>query len=68
MNLHIANNEEDALNLFFEGETNRSISEHQLNKNSTRLTKLTKDHIVYLLYIWNRDLESNLQKKSHFQN
>nr|KAJ3415963.1 Kinesin-like protein kif9 [Polyrhizophydium stewartii] len=36
LTVQIANNEEEALNLLFEGETNRSISEHQLNKNSTR--------------------------------
>jgi len=36
LSLQIANTEEEALNLLFEGETNRSISEHQLNKNSSR--------------------------------
>ncbi|KAJ3093130.1 Kinesin-like protein kif9 [Quaeritorhiza haematococci] len=41
----IANNEEEALNLLFEGETNRSISEHQLNKTSTR------SHCIFTIHI-----------------
>lgn len=32
----LANSEEEALNFLFDGETNRSISEHQLNRCSTR--------------------------------
>ncbi|KAH9256884.1 hypothetical protein BASA81_004999 [Batrachochytrium salamandrivorans] len=43
-----ANNEEEALNLLFEGETNRSISEHQLNKGSTR------SHCIFTVYIESR--------------
>ena len=33
---HVVNSEEEAFNLLFEGESNRTISEHQLNKESTR--------------------------------
>ena len=33
---HTVANEEEAFNLLFEGESNRTISEHQLNKASTR--------------------------------
>lgn len=33
---HAVNNEEEAFNLLFEGESNRTISEHQMNKESTR--------------------------------
>ena len=33
---HVVSNEEEAFNLLFEGESNRTISEHQLNKASTR--------------------------------
>ena len=33
---HIVANEEEAFNLLFEGESNRTVSEHQLNKASTR--------------------------------
>jgi len=31
-----ASSEEEALNLLFEGETNRAIAEHQLNSSSSR--------------------------------
>ena len=33
---HVVSNEEEAFNLLFEGESNRTVSEHQLNKGSTR--------------------------------
>ena len=33
---HSVANEEEAFNLLFEGESNRTVSEHQLNKGSTR--------------------------------
>ena len=33
---HVVANEEEAFNLLFEGESNRTVSEHQLNKASTR--------------------------------
>ena len=33
---HPVANEEEAFNLLFEGESNRTVSEHQLNKGSTR--------------------------------
>ena len=33
---HTVANEEEAFNLLFEGESNRTVSEHQLNKASTR--------------------------------
>merc|ERR1739838_392472 len=36
LSVHAAGNEGDALNLFFEGETNRAIAAHSLNKNSSR--------------------------------
>lgn len=36
----VVTNEEEALNLLFEGETNRAISEHQLNKASSRQVDL----------------------------
>jgi len=42
---HIVNNEEDAFNLLFEGEANRTISEHQLNKESTR------SHCIFMIYL-----------------
>eukprot|EP00736_Rhodelphis_marinus_P013962 Rmarinus@m.10756 len=44
----IAHTEEEALNAMFEGETNRSIGEHQLNKSSTR------SHCILTVYIESR--------------
>ena len=40
--------EEEALHLLFEGEMNRSISEHQLNSNSTR------SHCIFTVYLESR--------------
>eukprot|EP01112_Ceratiomyxa_fruticulosa_P010632 TRINITY_DN2820_c0_g1_i1.p1 TRINITY_DN2820_c0_g1~~TRINITY_DN2820_c0_g1_i1.p1 ORF type:complete len:954 (+),score=259.19 TRINITY_DN2820_c0_g1_i1:209-3070(+) len=48
----IANSEEEALNLLFEGETNRAIAEHQLNKSSTR------SHCIFTLYL---DIRSRVE-------
>ncbi|XP_074842450.1 kinesin-like protein KIF9 [Carettochelys insculpta] len=45
LSVHPANHEEDALNLLFEGETNRIIGEHTLNKNSSR------SHCIFTIYI-----------------
>ncbi|XP_057314195.1 kinesin-like protein KIF9 [Hydractinia symbiolongicarpus] len=42
---HIAQTEEDALNFLFEGESNRIISQHQLNKASSR------SHCIFTIYI-----------------
>ena len=42
---HTVNNEEEAFNLLFEGESNRTISEHQLNKESTRSHCLFTIHL-----------------------
>jgi kinesin family member 6/9 len=41
----IANNEEEALNLFFEGEMNRNIARHTLNVNSTR------SHCIFTVHL-----------------
>uniref|UniRef100_A0A8C4UKI5 Kinesin-like protein n=1 Tax=Falco tinnunculus TaxID=100819 RepID=A0A8C4UKI5_FALTI len=45
LSIHSVSHEEDALNLFFEGETNRVIAEHTLNKNSSR------SHCIFTIYI-----------------
>ena len=42
---HTVTNEEEAFNLLFEGESNRTISEHQLNKESTRSHCLFTIHL-----------------------
>ncbi|XP_074013164.1 kinesin-like protein KIF9 isoform X1 [Numenius arquata] len=48
LSVHAVSHEEDALNLFFEGETNRVITEHTLNKNSSR------SHCIFTIYIESR--------------
>lgn len=49
-----ANSEEEALNLLFEGETNRIIAQHALNKRSSR------SHCVFTIYIESHSrVESN---------
>ncbi|XP_062424649.1 kinesin-like protein KIF9 isoform X2 [Rhea pennata] len=45
LSIHRVSHEEDALNLLFEGETNRVIAEHTLNKNSSR------SHCIFTIYI-----------------
>lgn len=41
----LCNSEEEALNQLFEGESNRTVAEHKLNKSSTR------SHCVYTLHL-----------------
>lgn len=48
----VATSEEEALNLLFEGETNRAIAEHQMNKNSTR------SHCVFTMHL---DIRSRIE-------
>jgi len=48
LSCHLAQNEEEALNLLFEGETNRSIAAHQLNKQSSR------SHCILTVYLESR--------------
>lgn len=48
--------EEEALNLLFEGETNRSISEHQLNRNSTR------SHCIFTIHVESRSKVESSEK------
>ncbi|XP_031463640.1 kinesin-like protein KIF9 isoform X2 [Phasianus colchicus] len=48
LSIHSVSDEEDALNLLFEGETNRVIAEHSLNKNSSR------SHCIFTIYIESR--------------
>lgn len=54
LSVHQANSEEEALNLLFEGETNRIIAQHALNKRSSR------SHCVFTIYIESHSrVESN---------
>ncbi|XP_041264447.1 kinesin-like protein KIF9 [Onychostruthus taczanowskii] len=45
LSIHPVSHEEEALHLLFEGETNRVIGEHSLNKNSSR------SHCIFTVYI-----------------
>lgn len=48
--------EEDALGMLFEGETNKTISEHKLNKNSSR------SHSIFTLHIESRSRVESSEK------
>ncbi|XP_064647221.1 kinesin-like protein KIF9 [Lineus longissimus] len=48
LSCHLAQNEEECLNLLFEGETNRAIAAHSLNKASSR------SHCIFTVYIESR--------------
>uniref|UniRef100_A0A8C2TG45 Kinesin-like protein n=1 Tax=Coturnix japonica TaxID=93934 RepID=A0A8C2TG45_COTJA len=48
LSIHSVSDEEDALNLLFEGESNRVIAEHTLNKKSSR------SHCIFTIYIESR--------------
>ncbi|XP_006820140.1 kinesin-like protein KIF9 [Saccoglossus kowalevskii] len=54
LSVHLANTEEEALNLLFEGETNRAIAAHSLNSVSSR------SHCIFTIHIESRSrTESN---------
>jgi len=55
----ICMNEEDALNALFEGDTNRTVAEHQLNKASSR------SHAIYTIYI---DIRSKVESSEKIIN
>lgn len=48
LSCHLTQNEEEALNYLFEGETNRAIAAHSLNAQSSR------SHCIFTLYIETR--------------
>lgn len=52
LSYRIANSEEEALNLLFEGETNRAIGQHVLNKQSSR------SHCIFTILIECRSMLS----------
>ncbi|EPZ35149.1 NAD(P)-binding domain-containing protein [Rozella allomycis CSF55] len=56
LNMKIATSEEEALNYLFEGETNRSIAEHQLNRGSSR------SHCIFTIYIEARSRVESSEK------
>jgi len=45
LSMNVCANEEEALRYLFEGETQRTVSEHQLNKESSR------SHCIYTIHV-----------------
>ncbi|KAM4821142.1 kinesin-like protein KIF9 isoform 2-T3 [Thomomys bottae] len=45
LSVHLTSQEEDAFNLLFEGETNRILASHTMNKNSSR------SHSIFTIYM-----------------
>ncbi|CAN8185192.1 unnamed protein product [Coccothraustes coccothraustes] len=56
LSIHPVSHEEEALHLLFEGETNRVIGEHSLNKNSSR------SHCIFTMYIECRSRDYTIHK------
>ena len=56
LSAHICVNEEEALNHLFEGEMNRTISEHQLNKTSSR------SHCIFTIHVESKSRVESSEK------
>ena len=56
----IVTNEEEALNLLFEGETNRQIATHLMNANSSR------SHTIFTLHLEQRSRVESSEKVCFF--
>lgn len=52
----IAGTEEEALHIFFQGDTNRHVAEHALNKGSTR------SHVVFTIHVESRSRVESSEK------
>eukprot|EP00928_Gymnodinium_smaydae_P004955 TRINITY_DN116_c1_g1_i1.p1 TRINITY_DN116_c1_g1~~TRINITY_DN116_c1_g1_i1.p1 ORF type:complete len:762 (-),score=210.65 TRINITY_DN116_c1_g1_i1:98-2278(-) len=52
----IAGTEEEALHIFFQGDTNRHVAEHALNKGSTR------SHCIFTIYVETRSRVESTEK------
>jgi kinesin family protein 6/9 len=59
LSLHVCETEEDALNMLFEGEINRSYASHELNSHSSR------SHTVYTMYIQSRSRVESTEKMTY---
>ena len=58
LSMHVANNEEDALNLLFMGDTNRAIAETPMNMASSR------SHCIFTISLEVRENGSDLVRRS----
>jgi len=56
LSMPIAANEEEALHIFFQGDTNRHVAEHALNKGSTR------SHCVFTIHVETRSKVESTEK------
>jgi kinesin family protein 6/9 len=56
LSMKLCSNEEEALNCLFEGETNRTVAEHLLNKSSTR------SHCVFTIHVESRSRVESSEK------
>ncbi|CDW85408.1 kinesin motor domain-containing protein [Stylonychia lemnae] len=56
LTLNVVKNEEEALNFLFEGETNRTVSAHQLNKESSR------SHCIYTIHLESKSRLESTEK------
>lgn len=56
LSLNVCANEEQALNYLFEGETNRTVSSHQLNKESSR------SHCIYTVHLESKSRAESTEK------
>jgi kinesin family protein 6/9 len=52
----VASSEEEALHVFFQGDTNRHVAEHALNKGSTR------SHVVFTIHVESRSRVESSEK------
>jgi kinesin family protein 6/9 len=52
----VAPTEEEALHIFFEGDTNRAVAEHALNKASTR------SHVIFTIHVESRSRVESSEK------
>lgn len=55
----VAPTEEEALHIFFEGDTNRAVAEHALNKASTR------SHVIFTIHVESRSRVESSEKIIH---
>ena len=56
LSMNICNNEEDALNFLFEGDTNRTISQHKLNNASSR------SHCIFTIHLESKSRVESSEK------
>lgn len=56
LSMPVCGTEEEALHIFFQGDTNRHVAEHALNKGSTR------SHVVFTIYLESRSRVESSEK------